>query len=488
MESLELLTGGGVPTISSSIKDSAKERNSYAEPKRYKIYPQLLAGFIANLAMFNAGLAFGWPASALPKLQQPGIKYPLTSDQGAWVVSAMSMGACFGPILSGFLINRIGRKWFLYATGVPYLICWTIVYFTGQFEALFVARFTCGVGVGAAFSAVPIYVGEIAETKIRGSLGTMNAMLTVCGTLMSYAVGPWVDRETLALVSMIPTILFLLIFMWMPETPYYYLKKQKTAAAEKSLSWLRSSGVIKEEIREMSDLIELEERHRGRISELITVRANRRATLIVGLMLSAQQFCGIVAVMAYVTLLFESMSLGIDSSLAVIITGLMSCLGNLIATCIVDRIGRRPLLLISLCITSVSLTIIGVFFHLEALHFDVTSFSWIPLIGVLSYCISVSLGLGPIPYAVLGEIYPTTIKAWATMFASIYGSLLGFAVAKIFQVVSDAMGRHVIFYGFVGCEIIIGIFIYFIMPETKQKPLKEIQAILDGTYEEPVKK
>lgn len=166
----------------------------------------------------SAGITFGWPASALIQLESEDAELRVTSSQGAWVVSALFMGACFGPLLSTILVGRIGRKWTIYAIGFPYIVSWLLIYCAWSFECLLVARFIAGIAgitmnknalvnkiiyfvfsmqVGANYSTVPVYVSEISENKVRGALGTMTSILVTSGSLIAYALGPYVTIKVI---------------------------------------------------------------------------------------------------------------------------------------------------------------------------------------------------------------------------------------------------------------------------------------------------
>lgn len=444
----------------------------------YKTFPQLLAGFTANLTMFAGGMAFGWPAAALPKLRSPSSDLPLTSSDGAWIVSALQMGACLGPLFSAFLVNRIGRKWFMCGTGIPFVLCWILIYFAESFAWLFAGRFISGIGIGAIFSVVPMYLGEIAETRIRGTLGTLSSLMISGGSVAAYCVGPWVERKPLALVNLVAIAAFLLSFPWMPETPYYYLRKNNLEAARKSLAWLRGSDSVEYELSEMTKHVNAEMERKDSLVEIITVRVNRKATCIIWSLIAAQQLSGIGVFLSYANSIFEGTSLRLDPNIAGIITAMVLLVAHIAATCLVDRVGKKPLLLLSSYGASICLCVMGVYFCLDKSGVNVDLISWMPLVTILFFYIFYSLGLSPLPYAILSEIYPITVKAWATTVASIYGSIVGVLVTKLYQVVADAWGYHTIFFIFCIIETVIATFILYILPETKGKSFKEIQDIL----------
>lgn len=274
----------------------------------------------------------------------------------------------------------------------------------------------------------------------------------------------------------------MLTFAWMPDTPYYHISRKNVEAAEKSLKWLRGKTSVEHELKEMSNLLQEEGKHRGSVMEMITLPGNRKATLITLLLLSAQQFTGIGALLAYLGLIIEKSKLSVDTKFAIIFTGCVMMLCNVITLFIVDTLGRKPLLMFSSIGTALCLWFMGVYFDMEAADASlVENINWIPLAAILLFYVFFSLGLGPVPYAVLSEIYPTNVKAKAVMVFSIYGSVFGVFVTKSYQVVADKWGEHVILYSFAFTEFCLALLIIFIVPETKGKSFKEIQDHLKKT-------
>lgn len=324
-----------------------------------------------------------------------------------------------------------------------------------------------------------MYLGEIAETRIRGTLGTLTSLMITGGSVMSYCVGPWMDRKPLALFNLIPILMFLLSFPRMPETPYYYLKKNNAEVAEKCLAWFRGSDSVEYELNDMTRQVEAEMERKGSLVEIITVRANRKATWIVWSLLAAQQLSGIGVFMSYANSILEETSLKLDPNIAAIITALVLFVAHVAATCVVDKVGKKPLILISSFGASICLCIMGVYFCLRNNGVNPDLISWVPLVTILFFYVFYSLGLSPLPYAILSEVYPITVKAWASTIASIYGSIVGVLATKIYQVVADEWGYQTIFFMFCICETVLATFILFTLPETKGKSFKEIQETLD---------
>ncbi|XP_015597181.1 facilitated trehalose transporter Tret1 isoform X2 [Cephus cinctus] len=375
-------------------------------------------------------------------------------------------------------MDRIGRKLSLSFTAVPIFLSWLFIYLGTNYAWLFFARFIGGIGTGAIFALLPMYIGEVTQEKVRGALGVLITVMVTAGNLITYTVGPWVTREILALISAVPSIIFILTFIWMPESPYYLIMKKRSTEAANSLAWLRDTLMVKEELRRITEQVEIEQKSKGKITEIVTVPGNRKAMMIILGLLSAQQFSGTIPLLSYATLIFQQAAYSLHPNISVIIVGVVTLIFSLLAVLLVDKVGRKPLLLFSSAGTCFCLCLLAIFFHLQYANMNVSSISWLPLVTIILFNVPYSMGIGSLPNAVLSEIFPTNVKAWATMLASTYGSLLGMILIKLFQVISDAKDVFAAFYTLAAIEASFIFFIYFIVPETKNKSLKEIQEIL----------
>lgn len=289
-----------------------------------------------------------------------------------------------------------------------------------------------------------------------------------------------------ALMNLIPTAIFLLTAIWLPESPYYYLMKNKEKCAALTLTWLRRKNDNNDEIEEMKKTVEAEKQ--GGYKELFMVKAHRKALLLVLLLLAGQQFSGYMGVLSYASTLVQSFHTNFDDNFILLIISAISMITSLVSSCIVDKLGRKPVFLISSYCSSLCLTVIGVYFLLEKLDMDVRSLSLIPLIALILYIVSVAFGLSSIPAIVTSEIFSIDMKNWATMVTNMYGSVLGIIVGKCYQLVSDHVGNHVIFLGFAIIELVIAITASVVMPETSRKTFGQIQEILNKSTAKHSKK
>ena len=168
-----------------------------------------------------------WTSPALPLLQTNGSVPLITDEEGSWVGSLFNLGAFLGALPAGLVIDRLGRKVTLCALSLPLIGSWLLLAFSGSVCELYVGRVLGGIAVGAISVAAPTYIAELAESSIRGALGTLFQLQITVGILFGYVAGLVEDYRWLNLISCALPVIFLVTFMWMPESPVFLLTKSK---------------------------------------------------------------------------------------------------------------------------------------------------------------------------------------------------------------------------------------------------------------------
>ncbi|XP_076299282.1 facilitated trehalose transporter Tret1 [Lasioglossum baleicum] len=453
---------------------------------KISIYPQIIASVVVNLTFLVCGLCYAWPSVTLRYYDEDNSPIKMTSEQRSWVVTALSIGAIIGPFSAALLVDRIGRKLFLIATCLPFGAGWIILYFAKSWVLLFVGRLLTGMPTGAIFAAAPLFIGEIVETRIRGAANMMISIFLNAGYVIIYGIGPLVDPKLLALICLVPTILVLIWLPWLPESPYYYLKKNNEKDANLSLIWLRRDTTNTETIEEMTKFIELEKK--GSLKELFTKPVNRKALYIMLVLILGQQLSGVMAIQSYVGVLFDDIHSNLGTDRLLLILGAISIFSCFIAVFIIDRVGRKPLYLFSAFGTVICLALIGTYFLLynRFISINVKSYALVPAVLLIVYHVVNSIGLGSIPAIVSSEIFPLGVKMWASAVINTIGAALGLIVSKSYEPISKAAGEETIFYIFAGVELILAILAIFIMPETSKKSFFDIQKELMNTTKKDI--
>ncbi|KAF2884950.1 hypothetical protein ILUMI_21227 [Ignelater luminosus] len=444
---------------------------------------QYVAMLTATLSAISSGMHYGWPSPSLPQLLADDSEIPVTDDEGSWVAVMPLLGAIVGAIISGIILDILGRKNVILISCIPYITAWLMIAFTKSVVVILSARFIAGISDGFAFCALPMYLGEIAAPKVRGALGSSVSVTWIFGILLINIIGSYLSIKVTALVSLALPVLCLVTFIWMPESPYYLIMKGNIEQARKNLKTFRCADDVESDLERMSRGVKEQHDNTGKYLDLFTVKSNRKALGIALVLRGAQQLSGTAAITFYAQVIFEEAgsSGAISASEASMIFFAVQLSLCVLTSTIVDKAGRRPLLIISIIGASLALFVEGSYF-LVLNEFDVNldSFTWIPLVALVGYVVAFSLGMQTIPIMMLGEMFPTNVKAFALCVVDIYFGIIATIVSKFFQITKDNFGLHVPFYSFVLCCILGLIFIIFFVLETKGKTLEQIQKELKG--------
>lgn len=447
-----------------------------------KKLPQFVGAFVATWSALCIGMVLSWTSGAIPLLQKADSVPKITQLQGAWIGSLMTLGAFVGAIPTGTIANKVGRKRTLQLLACPFFASWMIIAFGKYVEAIYAARFLAGLAVGGASVAAPMYVAELAHSSIRGTLGTFFQVQLTVGILIEYILGGFIlNFPLLAVVSSTFVVLFLIFVSFLPESPVFLYQKGDAKGATKSLQWFRGNDYnIDMELNEMLEAIKSANENKAQLSDLINCKATLKGLIIsLGLMVF-QQLSGVNAVLFYTGQIFESTgSAALTPTTSAIIVGAVQVGATMLSTVLIDRAGRKLLLLISDGVMSICLLTLGLYFHMRTLQ-DLSHLSIIPLASVAIFIIVFSIGFGPIPWMIMGEIFPAPIKGIASSISAAFNWMLAFTVTNQFQNMKNGLGDGITF-GIFGIICGVGtVFVACLVPETKGKSVDEVRALLNG--------
>ncbi|XP_030571757.1 facilitated trehalose transporter Tret1-2 homolog isoform X1 [Drosophila novamexicana] len=450
---------------------------------RSKTFPQYVAALAAAGGAFAAGTLLGWTSPAETSIvKEDFYGFEVTNENYSWVSSFMTLGAACVCIPIGFLINMIGRKWTMLLLVLPFVLGWALLIWAQNVVMMFVARFILGIAGGAFCVTAPMYTGEIAQKDIRGTLGSFFQLMITIGILFVYGIGAGLDVFWMSVVCGVLPIIFGVIFFFMPESPTYLVSKNRSEAAVKSIQWLR--GKEYDYAPELEELHETDREIRQNKVNVLSALARpvtmKALSISLGLMFF-QQLSGINAVIFYSKTIFEDAKTDIGASMSTILIGVMQVVATFVSTLVVDRLGRRILLLASGIVMALSTTAIGVYFYLKDQNEDsVENLGWLPVASLCIFMIMFSIGYGPVPWLMMGELFATDIKGFAGSIAGTTNWVLAFIVTKTFKNLNDGLGNGGTFWLFAGVTLVGVIFVFLAVPETKGKSLNEIQQELAG--------
>lgn len=392
------------------------------------------------------------------------------------------LGSAAGYSLTIYLLDLIGRKTTILLAATPQIICFgltTLSSFTPF--VLYFARFIGGIAEGICFMALPIYIAEVAEPSIRGRLGSYISVAFTGGVLIANMVGTWLTLVQAAVVYSILPLIFLCLFWKMPESPYFTTMKKDKGRTAASLRYLRGKYDVEEELLLITADVKRQLSEPGTYLDLFRIESNRKACILVFTLKLIHQFSGITALMLYAQMLLRDATDAVSPKTASILLNLIQCMCALILYFLIDKLGRKFLLILSTSGVSSLLLIMGTYFLLKKhTSIDLSSFTFLPVIGMILYAIFFSFGLGGVTFVMMGEMFSASIKSKASGLMSIVHGVMVAVFTKYYQYTADNWGLAVPFYTY-GVAVCLGVvFCVFCVPETKGKTLEEIQQNLKG--------
>lgn len=445
------------------------------------LLPQVVATILGTLMATSDGMTYGWTSPMIPYFLSNETHIVMTLDQAEWMETINMLGAAAGLPFTILGVDYLGRKTSMIISAIFGCICWILLLVSTNLYVIYFARFLAGMAGDMCFVAAPMYIAEIAVPKIRGFLASLIYLQMLLGIVIIYTTGSLLPYYVPPIIGIVLTSCQFILFPFMPESPYYYVYKNKEEKAKTALLRLRSDPDIDKEITEIKQAVERQKTEKGRPQDLILIRSNRIALFIMFILNGSQHFIGIsVILMNLHVILNEAGSIYIEPASAAIIFSVIMLVSAGIASLIMDKFGRKFLLVISESLTGVALLVMTIYFHLKHLEFDVIYVSWIPAACVMFYAATFKIGLGLVPIVVTAEIFPTTIKAIGMTIADCVYVVAAVISINIYSVMFKSFGIYAPFYLFTSCSFLMVIFTIFWIPETKGKTLDEIQLMLKG--------
>ena len=433
---------------------------------------------VASVAALG-GLLFGYDTGVISGALLFITKdFQLNAFLEGFIVSSLLLGAVVGAGVSGALSDRLGRRTIILAAATIFAIGAVGAGLAPNVGVLIFFRFFLGLGVGSASALVPSYISESAPTDVRGSLSSLFQLAITLGILVAYlvnaafaSVGSW--RWPLAL-AFVPALVLLIGMYFLPETPRWLVSKDRDEEARRVLSRTRTEAEVEGELQEIRRTEE-EEGEQAGYGELLAPWV--RPMLVVGIGLAIfQQFVGINTVIYYAPTIIKSTGLAnVASVLATVGIGVVNVLMTIVAIVLIDRVGRKPLLLVGLAGMTVSLVIIGAAFAFSGLSGII---SWVTLAGLMLYIASFAVSFGPVLWVMLPEIFPLNVRGTGTGVSALSNWGGNFVVAQAFLPLVALIGRSAVFWILAGICIVAALFIQFLVPETKGRSLEKIEADL----------
>ncbi|MCE3202147.1 sugar porter family MFS transporter [Paenibacillus sonchi] len=450
--------------------------------------PNMLFVTLVSIVAALGGILFGFDiavvSGAVGLLQQ---HFALSEFQVGWAVSSLIVGSVTGAALSGYMSERFGRKKVLLAAAILFILGSVGSAVQDTFTGYIIARMIGGIGIGITSTICPVYNAEIAPAKYRGRLVALNQLAIVSGIFLVYFLNLWIvgmgdeawDVSTawrwMFGVGAVPGLLFMILMLFIPESPRWLIKRNRPYEALPILVKIHGEEAAKQEVLDIKESFNNES---DSFKQLFT--PGIRSALFIGVMLAVMQhITGINAILYYAPEIFKGMGLGTDASLTQTIwIGLINVLFTIISVWLIDKVGRKALLLTGTSLMTLCLAIIGAAFQM-----DLTTGPLV-LILILIYVASFAISLGPVVWVMLSEIFPNRIRGKAVAIASMALWAGDYLVSQLFPPLLSSAGPANTFWIFGIASLFSLLFIWRAVPETKGRSLEQMEAMWTGKRSE----
>jgi MFS transporter, SP family, arabinose:H+ symporter len=444
---------------------------------------------LACLVAALGGLLFGFDTAVISGAEGPFTKqFQLSALMEGWVVSSALIGCLIGAAIAGVLADRFGRKKIMLLAAVLFVICSIGSAVPNAPWHLVVARIIGGTGIGIASMLSPMYIAEIAPARLRGALVSTYQLAITVGILIAffsnyvlaylahshaemYGGGLWqwifVDQvwRGMLLAGVVPAAILLVLLLFIPESPRWLTKQGRVDAARRILARVNGEEQAAAEMREIEATLSLET---GSLKQLL--EPGIQTALWIGILLPfLSQLCGINVIIYYGPKVLEAAHLSNDVALLwQVILGCVNTVFTLAATFTVDKLGRRPLLLIGIAGVGLTLFLAGLLFALKAPPVAM-------LVVFACYLACFSMSYGPVCWIIIAEIFPTAIRGRA-MSVSVFSLWTGCnIVALTFPTALASYGASWAFWLFGMTTPLAILYVLMRVPETKGKSLEQIE-------------
>jgi sugar porter (SP) family MFS transporter len=444
----------------------------------------------AALVVAMGGLLLGFDATVISGVvpfihDYFGLSGAAGSLKLGWAVSALGWGAMAGNLSAGVLSDRFGRRAVLLLTAVLFLASALAAALSTSLTVFVAARFCSGLVVGAAILTAPLYIAEIAPASRRGSLVSLNQLMIVIGISVSFfsnyfllALGPDSWRWMLG-VQVLPALLFFLLLTRVPESPRWLLSRGREERAQAVLAALHGQHEAQRELAEMRASL-VAGSSASRMRSLFGRRLRFVLLFAFGIAFF-QQVTGINAVLYYLPTIFAQAGGGLASAFRQsVMVGLVNVGMTLVAIRLIDRLGRRPLLIGGVAGMALALLAISWAFHSAPALPGTAPLvnAGVLLFAIVAFVACFAISLGPVMWVLLSEIFPNEQRAAAISLVGFWNSLISAGATFTFPWELATFGPDGTFFGY-GLLALAGlVFLVVLAPETKGRTLEELESQL----------
>jgi SP family arabinose:H+ symporter-like MFS transporter len=429
--------------------------------------------FLISLIAALGGLLFGFDiavfSGTIPFIQP---YYHLTDAQLGWTGSSLYVGCILGTVMTGLVTDKLGRKGPLIAAACLFTLSSVMMGWASSFHMLILWRIIAGVGVGAASMLSPLYIAEVSPAKSRGRMVSINQLTIVFGILLAYLsnylLAGFEDNWRWMFTSgAVPASLFFVCVFLVPESPRWLVSKGFIDRAKRELGKISGESAVETEIMAMQ--AGLQNEVKGKFSDLI--KPGVTFVVFLGITIAVfQQISGANAIFFYAPIIFEKAGMNVNDQLfQQVMIGVINLVFTLLAMQLVDRLGRKKLMLAGSFLMALWLFLIGSCYYFSLFNGYLLSFF------VMGFIATYATTLAPVTWVLISEIFPTKIRGLAVSVATCSLWVACFALAYGFPILIEWLDAPQTFFLFSAICFVYFLFLLKYVPETKGKSLEQFE-------------
>ncbi|XP_044729742.1 facilitated trehalose transporter Tret1-like [Chrysoperla carnea] len=437
---------------------------------------QFYATFAATFSIFSYGVQHGWTAPAIAKLLSNESTIQITEAESSWLASIEMVTLAISSIICVNISKYISARTVCILQVIPSITGWLLIAFGTNVYYFYISRVLVGFVDVFDFLSIPVYLSEISNPNIRGALMCVIPLMCCAGSIYSYFFGYLLSIQTFALISLSIPLINALLMIKLPESPYYLIFQNRFDEGKQVLQQLRGKENIDIEFEIIKRNLDEQKSHEISWHKLFTNSLNRSALIIIISVTMIQQISGGQTIGSYLHLILEETNLDINIEVTATIFPFVQLFTSIVSVFIIDKVGRRKLLLFSCFGCILTLISLGIYFYFEK---NREQLYWIPLPSIYLYSFFFNSGLADIGLILSGELFPTYIKTYGAAMGCLTYGLFGFIANKLYQTMVDLVGLYFVFWFYSGATLLGVCYIYFVLPETNCKSLSEIQVMMN---------
>lgn len=464
-----------------SYVEAKTEPNIDEEKKRKRagIIYQLLMGLCANVVVLGPAMGFGYSAVAEPAMKEPKTDdVQLDAAQANWMATVSALGTPIGCLLSSVVMSR-GRKTSMFVTSLISLSGWVTIYMANSYVQILIGRGISGIATGMASVPTTVYVAEITAAKWRGAMVTWTSISIALGVLIVYIFG-YIFKDDWRLVALMcalfPLVGIALILLVVPESPLWLRDQNRPEEALKIMKKFR--GIPKDQSAPPEVLFELKPRPQKKNQNLLKHLVKRSSLIPFAIMLSYfffQQFAGLFVVIYNAVDIMAKSGVQVDPYIGAVLIGVTRFVTSLLTAGISRKFGRRIPSMVSGIGMTIFMGALSLYIYLSDNGTVINDYGIIPVMCMLMYILTSTLGYLVMPFAMVGEIFPSKVKDVLSGLTVCIGYIFSAVTIKTYPDMLKLMGMHGVFLFFAAISLIGVVFILFFLPEMKGKTLHEIE-------------